>query len=108
VTLVAAPDPLTDHTILRAGSLTQLAIDVKKRIFTGALPMKNPHPTSEVYVHPTKRPSADRRPNAPIKALWDWLDLSDYLVFGDTQETADEGVLHPASPYYGCSFVNYQ
>jgi hypothetical protein len=105
---VTPPDLFTGDAGVRTGSLTQLALDVKERLRTGALPKKNPHPESRVYVHPTKRPSADRRPNAPIKALWDWMDLSDYLVFGDTQETADEGVLHPASLYYGQSFVNYQ
>jgi hypothetical protein len=88
------------------GFLTQIAEDFRQGLEEGHLARKNPNPKGE-YVHPVRRVSADRRDDSPIKAIWGLLDASDYRQYGDTQETADEGVLNPNSPHYKKSFINY-
>jgi hypothetical protein len=92
----------TNH-LYRPGSITNAAVETVFAIREGRLPPINPQPRLE-YVHPLERISADRTLHWGLLL---WLDFHhDYWSYGDTQQTAPEGVLHHASPYYGHSYDN--
>jgi hypothetical protein len=89
----------------RPHSTTNAALETIFAIREGRLPPVNQNPRL-AYVHPTTRISADRTLRW---GLLFWLDFHhDYWSYGDTQQTAPEGVLNPQpdNPYYGHSYDN--